>query len=146
MTDKINQTELQKLFGDEIPMEAVAVLYNSPDHWTLAQVRVEIRKIAASPEWIAKRIIREASLHSSVPRNPQQPKDLTLYSDDLEASIIQHFPAVKSPEKLILAGQSLATACYNLYQRFGARLPQPDIDVLQRETTRWDEAMKDFRE
>jgi len=44
----ITQTELRKLFGDEIPIEAMNLIFNSPDTMTVGEVRTKLRKIAES--------------------------------------------------------------------------------------------------
>lgn len=44
--EKITQEELVELFGESIPMEAVQVLFDAPDEWTIGMVRAEVRRIA----------------------------------------------------------------------------------------------------
>lgn len=43
----ITREEMIELFGDAMPMEAVQLLWESPGEWTLAQLRAEVRRIAA---------------------------------------------------------------------------------------------------
>jgi len=43
---KITQSELIELFGETMPMEAVKVIFEAPDAWTVGMVREEIRRIA----------------------------------------------------------------------------------------------------
>lgn len=47
---KITQCELRDLFGETIPMEVVAVLWNSPPEMTLGEVREKIRDLAGPLE------------------------------------------------------------------------------------------------
>ncbi|MGR3495243.1 hypothetical protein [Citreimonas sp.] len=44
--ERITQSELQQLFGDRIPVEAVNLFWNCPPEWTLDKLRAEIRKLA----------------------------------------------------------------------------------------------------
>lgn len=44
--DKITREEMIALFGEEMPMEAVKLVWEAPDGWTLGQIRTELRRIA----------------------------------------------------------------------------------------------------
>lgn len=44
--EKITQTELFKLFGDAIPLEAAHILFSAPPEMTVDEVRDKIRKFA----------------------------------------------------------------------------------------------------
>lgn len=44
---KLSQNELRELFGDEIPVEAVDIFWNSPGEKTLGEIREELRALAA---------------------------------------------------------------------------------------------------
>jgi hypothetical protein len=46
----IDKAEMIELFGESIPMEAVALLWNSPDEKTLGELRAELRAIAAKKD------------------------------------------------------------------------------------------------
>lgn len=47
MTDnRFTKEELQDLFGDSIPMEAVKLIFQCPPEWTMEKLRSEIRKVA----------------------------------------------------------------------------------------------------
>lgn len=45
-TSRYNYDELIRLFGDNMPMEAVEVLFNSPGELTLGEVREKVAEIA----------------------------------------------------------------------------------------------------
>lgn len=42
----ITQEEMIELFGSEMPMEAVRLVYEAPDDWTCRDVRMRLREIA----------------------------------------------------------------------------------------------------
>ncbi len=43
----ITQAEIVELFGSEMPIEAVNLLWDAPGNWTVGQIRDELRRIAA---------------------------------------------------------------------------------------------------
>lgn len=45
--EKISQLELRELFGDNMPMEAVQVVFGAPPERTVGEIRAELREIAA---------------------------------------------------------------------------------------------------
>lgn len=47
--EKITQSEIVELFGDEMPIEAANLLFNAPDYMTIGEVREKIRALAK--EW-----------------------------------------------------------------------------------------------
>lgn len=47
-SEPITQKEMIELFGSEMPIEAVSLLYDCPDDWTIADVRRKLREIAAA--------------------------------------------------------------------------------------------------
>lgn len=44
----ITQEEMQQLFGETLPMEAVALLWSEPGNTTFGQMRAKLREIAAN--------------------------------------------------------------------------------------------------
>lgn len=46
-TDKITREEMIELFGEEMPIEAVKLLFNSDDSLTIGDIRAQLRDIAA---------------------------------------------------------------------------------------------------
>jgi hypothetical protein len=46
VTGRLTQIELETLFGEKIPIEAMHVIFNSPDDWTIGQVREKLKEIA----------------------------------------------------------------------------------------------------
>jgi hypothetical protein len=51
MSEKINQGEIATLFGDNIPIEAVAIVWSGDPARTIEQVRQELRDLAAKTHW-----------------------------------------------------------------------------------------------
>lgn len=65
MTDQspITREEMIEMFGDAIPMEAVALLWGTPDNATIGEVRAKLREIAAaksSPPGLIERLRSES--------------------------------------------------------------------------------------
>jgi hypothetical protein len=50
MSEKINQGEIATLFGDNIPIEAVAIVWSGDPARTIEQVRQELRDLAAKTQ------------------------------------------------------------------------------------------------
>lgn len=46
-TDRISAAEMVALFGEEMPIKAVNLLWNAPDDWTIGELRDHLRQIAA---------------------------------------------------------------------------------------------------
>jgi len=44
----ITREEMVEMFGSECPIEAINLIWNAPDHKTLAEIRRELREIAAA--------------------------------------------------------------------------------------------------
>ena len=44
--EKITQEEMVAMFGAEMPIEAVELLWNAPDSKTIGEIRTDLRKIA----------------------------------------------------------------------------------------------------
>lgn len=66
MDDKITRDELWGMFGDELPMEAVNLIWNAPAEKTVREVREELREMgkriqadAQNPIKIARKIVSE---------------------------------------------------------------------------------------
>ena len=43
----ITLEEMVKMFGEEMPIEAVTVLFNAQPHETIGQIRAKLREVAA---------------------------------------------------------------------------------------------------
>jgi hypothetical protein len=70
---KISQNEIWSLFGDQIPMEVIALLWDSPPDKTIGQMREELRALVAHLSAKPSRPIEEikaadAFVHSLVNR------------------------------------------------------------------------------
>lgn len=51
-TGPITREEMIEMFGEAMPMEAVALVWDTPGEMTLGEVRARLREIAATPKAI----------------------------------------------------------------------------------------------
>lgn len=61
----ITREEMITMFGDAMPIEAVALLWNSPGETTIGEIRAKLREIAAARQNRAQRpSLPQAGEHS----------------------------------------------------------------------------------
>ena len=58
---QITQEEMQQLFGETMPWQAVELIWNAPDTMTIGEVRSKLRKMAAQRKNLSPEV--EAACH-----------------------------------------------------------------------------------
>jgi len=88
--DKITAEEMRTVFGTDMPIEAVKLLWETPDDWTVGQVRAELRRIMEE-----RKKARTITIHIKVPPEPRLETPTTALRWNggvLEQAFVHHVP------------------------------------------------------